>query len=63
LLLLVKAAPTARAGRQVKQQLQFGLMQQLSAVVGVVARGGAGRGGNSGVLHIWQQLAAVLDTL
>jgi hypothetical protein len=63
LVLLTEAAPGVRAGRQVKQRLQFGLMQQLSAVVGRLARDGAGQGGNPRVLHTWQQLAAVLDSL
>jgi hypothetical protein len=56
LLLLVKAAPSVRAARQLKQQLDFGLWQQLSGAVSTVQQ----EGGSPELLQLWRQLSAAL---
>lgn len=60
LLLLVKAAPSVRAGRQLKQQLEFALWQQLSAAVSGVRQDA---GGSMELLQLWRQLSAALAVL
>jgi hypothetical protein len=63
LLLLVEAAPNARASRQLKQQLQLGLWQQLSAAAYAAARGGSAScsEGAAGLLGLWHKLEAGLS--